>query len=143
MRHYFALVAVAVAVLLPGAGVAATPAAADALAGIWGTAEEVPGLAALDHGGSADLRGVSCGAAGNCAAGGSYTYGSGHQQAFVASQANGTWGSAQQVPGLAALDTGGGAAVLSVSCASAGNCSAGGYYATSSGSGPAFVVTEI
>src|SRR5262249_60402155 len=79
MRRYFALVAVAVAVavLLPGAGVAATPAAADALAGIWGTAEEVPGLAALDHGGSADLRGGSCGAAGNCGAGGACTPGCG------------------------------------------------------------------
>jgi len=144
MRHYFALVAVAVALLLPGAGVAATPAAADALAGIWGTAEEVPGLAALDHGGSADLRGVSCGAAGNCAAGGSYTYGSGHQQAFVASQANGTWGSAQQVPGLAALDTGRFAGIYAVSCGAAGSCAAGGYFHQSSSTGPfqAFVVSE-
>jgi hypothetical protein len=33
------------------------------------------------------LASVSCGSAGNCAAGGIYTDGSGHQQGFVVSQA--------------------------------------------------------
>ena len=43
----------------------------------------------------------------------------------------GSWGQAVEVPGLAALNTGGQANVNSVSCASAGNCAAGGYYTIS------------
>ena len=59
---------------------------------------------------------------------------SGHQQAFVVSEVNGTWGSRpMRSPGTAALNHGGGAAIASVSCASAGNCSAGGSYRDSSG----------
>ena len=38
----------------------------------------------------------------------------------------GTWGKAKEVPGTATLNTGGGAWIISLSCASAGNCSAGG-----------------
>jgi hypothetical protein len=40
----------------------------------------------------------------------------------------GTWHTAQKVPGTATLNKGGNAQVYSVSCVSAGNCSAGGYY---------------
>jgi len=84
---------------------------------------------------------VSCASAGNCSAGGYYTDSSRHQQAFVVSETNRTWGKAVEVPGTAALNKGGDAQVGSVSCASAGNCSAGGYY-VSHGSLQAFVVTE-
>src|SRR5947207_1849035 len=63
------------------------------------------------------------------------------RRAFVVSEANGVWGSAQHV--AAARDTGGDAEVYSVSCAAAGNCTAGGYYDTlNPSSQPAFVVTE-
>jgi hypothetical protein len=52
-------------------------------------------------------------------------------------------GTAKLVPGLAALNHGKFAAVNSVSCASPGNCSAGGYYKEAShGSSKAFVVGE-
>src|SRR6266568_2930940 len=106
--------------------VTAEPAArAVAWAGTWGTAIEVPGLASLNQGGQAEVRSVSCGAAGNCAAAGGYLDGSGHTQAFVVSEANGTWGKAIEVPGSAALNAGGDASVDSVSCASVGNCAAG------------------
>jgi hypothetical protein len=110
--------------------------------GTWGNAEQVPGLAALSQGGSSDLRSVSCGSAGNCSAGGGYADPSGQGQAFVVNQTNGTWGTAQQVPGLAALNAGGSAEVYSVSCASAGDCSAGGFYHDSAGHAQAFVVSE-
>ena len=110
--------------------------------GAWGTAKEVPGTATLNTGGGADVYWLSCATAGNCSAGGYYTDSSGHQQAFVVSQVNGTWGKAKEVPGTAALSTGGGAATNSVSCATAGNCSAGGYYTDSSGHGQAFVASQ-
>ena len=44
---------------------------------------------------------MSCASAGNCSAGGYYIDGSGHQQAFVVSEANGTWQPADEVPGTA------------------------------------------
>jgi hypothetical protein len=95
----------------------------------WRAAVEVPGSAALNTGGSAQVSSVSCPAAGECAAGGSYTASSG-ALGFVVSQANGVWGTAVEVPGLAALNTAWGALVESVSCGSAGNCAAGGSYDT-------------
>ena len=109
--------------------------------GTWGKAEEVPGTAALNKGGDAYV-GVSCASVGNCSAGGSYTDGSGHQQAFVAGERNGTWGKAEEVPGTAALNKGGDAETIDVSCASVGNCSASGYYTDGSGLQQAFVVNE-
>src|SRR5215469_14314443 len=55
--------------------------------GTWGQAIEVPGTKTLNAGGSAQVESVSCPLAGNCAAGGTYTDGHGHRQAFVVSQA--------------------------------------------------------
>jgi len=110
--------------------------------GTWGTAIEVPGTAALNRGGDDGIV-VSCGSPGNCGAGGDYTDSSGiNKQAFVVSQVNGTWGTAIEVPGTAALNRGGFAGIASVSCASAGECSAGGFYTDSSGHGQAFVASE-
>ena len=105
--------------------------------GRWGTAIEVPGLAALDTGGYSDVTSVSCAPAGNCAVGGYYTFGGGGQGSFVASERNGRWATAIQVPGPGALSTGQDAGVSSVSCGSAGNCAAGG-----GGSDQAFVTDE-
>jgi hypothetical protein len=160
--------------------------------GTWGTAQEVPGTAALNTGGNADVSSVSCASAGNCSASGNYTLNSGATppiRGFVANEVNGTWGTAQEVPGTAALNTvscgsagncsaggwsvgevahqsqaivvdevngawgtalevagalntGGSAAVLSMSCASVGNCGAGGSYTNKSGHIQAFVVNE-
>jgi hypothetical protein len=110
--------------------------------GLWGRAIEVPGSAALNAGGNATVDSVSCGSAGNCAAAGYYTDGSGKFQAFVVSEKNGSWGTAIEVPGSGALNTGGYAQTLSVSCAPAGYCAAGGYYMSRSGTGQAFVVSR-
>ena len=111
--------------------------------GRWGTAKEVPGTAALNTGGNAQIDSVSCAKAGDCSAGGFYTDSSSHGQGFVVSQVNGRWGTAKEVPGIAALNTGGFADIYSASCASAGNCSAGGFYIDSSGHNQAFVVSQV
>jgi hypothetical protein len=110
--------------------------------GTWGKAIEVRGLGSLNKGGRAQLTSVSCGSAGNCAAGGEYTDGSGHLQGFVVSERNGSWGKAIEVPGLGTLNKDGLAGVNSVSCRSAGNCAAGGEYTDGSGRFQAFVVSE-
>jgi hypothetical protein len=152
-------VRVAAVAMLVAAGLSAAAGQADASAvrlaaagpapssgGTWGTATEVPGTAALNAGGFAEVNSVSCVSAGNCGGGGFYLSApglTGHEQAFVDNETDGTWGTAIEVPGLAALNTGGNASVVSVSCATARNCSAGGYYGKSSGAPQAFVVREI
>ena len=96
--------------------------------GAWGKAIEVPGLAALSKRGGGSVSSVSCAPAGSCAAGGTYLANGGGWQGFVAAERNGRWGTAIEVPGLGALNKGGFAEVNSVSCASPGNCAAGGLY---------------
>jgi hypothetical protein len=106
--------------------------------GTWGSAHEV--AAALNTGGEARIISVSCASPGNCSAGGFYSVGGGARRAFVVGETDGIWGTAQEA--AAALNRGGGAQVSSVSCASAGNCTAGGYYTGHAGDQHAFVVTE-
>jgi hypothetical protein len=110
--------------------------------GTWGNAEEVPGSATLNAGGYAMTYSVSCPSPGNCAMSGHYTDASGKLQAFVATQSSGIWRSAEEAPGSAALNAHGNAALNSISCASAGNCSAGGNYADASDHEQSFVVDE-
>jgi hypothetical protein len=116
---------------------------ADEVSGTWGDAQEVPGTASLNTGGTATLSSVSCASAGTCAAGGYYTDSSGYQQAFVADETDSVWGEAQEVPGTAALNTDGFAGVSSLSCPSAGNCAAGGEYQDGSGFPQVFVADEV
>ena len=113
--------------------------------GTWGTAIKVPGTAALNAGKNARVFGVSCGSAGNCAVVGSYADADGYGHAFVVDETNGTWGTALKVPGTTTLENGGSSVLLSVSCASAGNCAAGGnsgHYNDNGGNGQPFVVDE-
>jgi hypothetical protein len=129
------------------AGTAGHAAAPASTSGTWGTAQEVPGTAALNVGGQAQTDTVSCASVGNCSIGGFYASGVisdiSVSQAWVDNETNGTWGTAEEVPGTSALNGGGYAVVNSVSCASAGNCSAGGEYTTSTPSTTqAFVVNE-
>src|SRR5215831_7758020 len=146
MRRHWAVLVVAGAAAVWCAApllVTAAPAArAVARAGTWGTAIEVLGLGALNQGGRAQLNSVSCGAAGNCAAVGSYTDGAGHAQALLVSETAGKWRSAVEVPGSEILNAGGGASADSVSCVSAGNCTALGSYTDGAGRGQVFVVSE-
>ena len=60
----------------------------------------------------------------------------------MVSERNGARRKAIEVPGSGTLNAGGTADVLSVSCASAGNCAAGGYYTDSHGNQQAFVADE-
>ena len=82
MRRHWAVVVLAGALVVWCAAPLAV-----AQAGTWGTAIEIPGLGTLNARGNASVTALSCGAAGNCAAVGFYQDGSGHTQAFVASQA--------------------------------------------------------
>jgi hypothetical protein len=121
-----------------GGGVASQAWVISQVRGVWGKARLV--AVPLNIGGEATVSSVSCASAGNCAAVGTYGSLPSPQSAFVVSQVNGRWGEAEEVPGLAALNTGEYARIHSVSCASPGQCSTGGYYV--SGAGHAFVVSE-
>ena len=145
-----AAAAFSMAVFTGSAAVAgAQPAAtgpAGSLSGAWRTAQEVPGLAALNAGGDAQVLSVSCASAGNCTAGGYYENARAFYEAYVVSEVKGAWGQAAEVPGIAALNTGADSWVTSVSCPSAGNCTAGGFYAVASVSGDllqAFVANKV
>jgi len=61
---------------------------------------------------------------------------------------HGVWGKGQLVPGIAALNAAGNAAVTAISCTGPGYCTAGGYYTAArapapSGTRRAFVATEV
>ena len=111
--------------------------------GTWQRVAEVPGTASLNMGGDTLMNSVSCASAGNCSSGGGTTESSGHIQAFAAGQVKGTLQLAVEVPGTAALNTGGNGLLDSVSCVSAGKCSSGGYYTDSSGHIQAMLVSEL
>jgi hypothetical protein len=88
---------------------------------VWSKAIVVPGTAASSW---TQLFSVSCRSAGGCSAGGYFNDANGHE-GFVVDRKNGAWGKAKEVPSVAGFseDTG----VVSISCASAGNCAATGY----------------
>src|SRR5262249_6901773 len=110
----------------------------DEVNGAWHHAIEVPGSAALNKGDFAQISSVSCASAGNCSAGGWYMDTRSPFAPLVVSQVNGTLQPPIRVPGIEALNQHVFGSVESVSCASAGNCSAGGWYADS-----AFAVSEV
>jgi hypothetical protein len=105
--------------------------------GLWGTAAAVPGLAALNVGGEAHVQQISCRSAGDCTASGTYEPNGapGHRvgQVFVVSEKNGTWGQAEPLPGLLALDHGLATTNTALSCVSPGNCTVAGRYGSSAG----------
>jgi len=111
-------------------------------AGTWQPAEEVPGTADLNVGGSSEVLTVSCGSRNSCGIGGLYTDAALNQQAFLDSEVNGTWQNASEVPHTGHLNKDGSAELGTLSCPSAGNCSGGGYYTDASGDGQAFTVNE-
>jgi hypothetical protein len=113
--------------------------------GGWGRAKPVPGLAALNTGRGDSISAISCASPGNCAAGGVYTFPDGAAEAFVASQTAGTWRTAIEVPGTSALNTQGDAMITTISCPSAGNCTAGGDYNTVSDAdnSEVFLVSQV
>jgi hypothetical protein len=92
----------------------------------WPLGIEVPGSVALNAGGHAEVTTISCPAQFDCTAGGFYTDALDNQQAFAATEFNGSWGTAKTL--AAVLNGGGFASVNSISCASPGNCVAVGQY---------------
>jgi hypothetical protein len=133
-----AFLVISLGTLAGGAATATATAATAAQAGApavaaWGVAQRIPGLDALEAalGGGIDVNSVSCAAPGDCAAGGDYydpatDYGQ-NETAFVASEANGAWSAPVTISIGWMSAPGSSGSVTAVSCASPGNCVAGGY----------------
>jgi hypothetical protein len=96
--------------------------------GKWGSAQAVSGLALLNLGGLAYPTSAACPAVGECSAVGVYLNANGHSELFVVSESKGVWGTAQEMPGIAALNNLGNAFGSALSCIRPGDCTAGGTY---------------
>jgi hypothetical protein len=94
--------------------------------GVWGKAQAVRGLAALNAGRNAEVVSMSCASEGNCSAGGTYAIKTKNiladSEVFVVNEKNGVWGKAEEIPGTAKLNTGTNAGLEQIVCPSAGNC---------------------
>jgi hypothetical protein len=106
--------------------------------GTWGSAVPLPGFA---RGGA--VTALSCPAVGDCSAGGRASS-SRHQVPFVASEAGGTWTSSA-VAGFDRLSPAPvrAGSISALSCASPGNCSAGGTYQPSVPEASVLFVSEV
>ncbi len=94
--------------------------------GTWRQAGTIPGLNGTSIGSFANVRAISCPTAGNCALVGAFGDRSGAQRPFIAESKNGVW--QRPVPlsfGNADIDPGEEFDATSVSCPTAGNCTAG------------------
>jgi len=115
--------------------------------GAWSHASEVqlPSTAATNprvvlYG----FRGIACPSNGNCTSGGQYVDRSGDVQGFLVNEISGKWQVATELTLPAgATQAGKNGGVVSVTCSSAGDCSAGAAYENSSGQYEALVASEI
>lgn len=90
------------------------------------------------------LTSVSCPSVGECGAVGDYRDSAGNLQGLLLSQSSGTWGTGVKLtaPGDVMPSPFSGISLTSVSCASAGDCSAVGHYLDSSDAGQGLLVGE-
>ena len=112
--------------------------------GVW--ALSVPAtfdVGVLNTNPNASFYDISCAAAGNCTAAGQFHDAAGHYEAFTESETNGVW--ALSVPASFASgvqSTNPSDEFTSISCASAGNCTAAGQFRDAAGNEEAFTQSE-
>jgi hypothetical protein len=111
--------------------------------GSWSAAQlSLSGLGSVDSDPGIDLNSLACPAAGDCVAVGSYTDGSHHSEALIATETNGAWTAAKA--NLASLSpySDPGASLADVSCPSVGNCVATGTFNDSADQTVSLIATE-
>jgi hypothetical protein len=105
--------------------------------GVWSAAQTIPGT----PGAIRSHPVIDCTSPGNCVAAGGYTTGKHTYRAFTVAQVNGTWRKAQLISDHALSgrisDT-----ATTLSCTTAGNCTAAGEYTTKTGTG-VFTIAEV
>lgn len=121
-------VAVGFSVTGSGSSAVYAPAVATETAGTWGSVQPVRGAASL--GSTTQLAQVSCGAAGDCTATGTYNGTDGRVHAWYVSETAGAWGTATAVS-EAGQPAGTYSTITAVSCPAVGYCAVVGNYVTS------------
>ncbi len=114
-------------------------------AGTWSTATTLPSLPANASPNPEEpmlMGGVSCTSVGYCTAVGSYTDSSGDLEGFIWRETAGVWGTAAEVTPPTNAASNPGMELESLSCPSAGNCTAVGDYRDSSGPSPGLILSE-
>ncbi len=92
-------------------------------AGVWGSAFEVPRDSSIPASDGMRLVSLVCTSPGQCVAGGLYFVENGtNQEPWVATETNGTWAGAMEVPGMNVLDPGQLGTVASMACPAVGSC---------------------
>ncbi len=111
--------------------------------GEWATGVEasVPTNAYGEHP-DVSLGSASCASAGNCTAVGTYVDSSGRYQGLLLTETSGRWATGVEASLPANVNTTQPNVALSVSCASAGNCTAVGSYTDSSGDDQGLLLSE-
>ena len=110
--------------------------------GSWGTATELTLPANAASNPHVSLGSVSCASAGDCSAVGSYLDSAGANQGLLVAESGGSWGTAIELTLPANAASSPHVSVGSVSCASAGECSAVGTYSDSAGGTQGLLVGE-
>jgi hypothetical protein len=110
--------------------------------GKWASGVEAALPANADSGLWVSLKSVSCGSAGNCTAVGSYRDSSWEQKGLLLSERSGVWASGAEAALPVNADSDPSVSLESVSCASAGHCTAVGTYVDSSGNRQGLLLSE-
>lgn len=123
-------------------GASPVPFTADESGGTWGSLRPLAGLASLQPSSASPvgdgLTSLSCGAPGDCTAGGTYEYADQQygtvQEPFIVSESGHSWGEPQLIPGIASVSPSGQGndpgqnEVTSVSCPDVGDCAVTGTF---------------
>jgi hypothetical protein len=121
--------------------------------GSWSAPTQIASTSSFPGETAVSLDTISCSSDGNCSVGGSYTSLDGTlavTQAIVASESQGIWANAIEVPGTVAMNVGvvgnskypPDAIVSSLSCTGTGDCTAGGWFEDADETTQDFVATE-
>ncbi len=108
----------------------------------WGTGVAVSPPANAASNPKVYVHQVSCPSAGNCTVAGGYYDSAGDYEGFLLSESGGMWGSAVEAVMPADAASNPGVGFGSLSCASAGNCTAVGDYTDSAGHSQGFLLSE-
>ena len=136
-RALLGVVALVFAALL-----ALTAQSSEAFAASWATGVEASLPANAGSIPDVSLNSVSCAAAGNCSAVGEYHDSAGHYQGLLLTESAGTWAAGVEATLPAGARANPGVSLASVSCPSAGNCSAVGNYYDSAGHHQGLLLSE-
>jgi len=114
--------------------------------GVWGNAQPIPGMAALDGGRGSEILSISCSSPGNCAVVGDADDLSATPamtpRGFVVSEVNGVWSMVDALPPPAPSASVKTSVLRSVSCTAPGDCLAGGFDTTTGLATTAVTVEE-